>query len=306
MKSGEIGAGSMLSAVTARAAERRRPGCLLLFWDYDTQWGADRSRLPGGAKTWGRLEFEATDEVLCLLGGYSVPACFAVVGAAALPGERPYHDPAQIRRIHAAGHEVASHSFQHEWVPGLTRPALLDMLRHSKEALEDCVGAPVRTFVPPYNRPMDYAGALAFSLSERREATSERTDLSLLCGALGETGYRFCRVAYRSLPHRLLEYVMRRRIDRPNELIRITGITCARLNAPCGFDERAQAVLRTCADRGGVVIAWGHPHSLHSGNSQDLKHLVRFLGLAASLRREGRLKICRPMDLLSGTQALAA
>ena len=289
-----------------RRVDRERTGCLLLFWDYDTQWGADRSRLPGGPKPWGRLEFEATDELLRLLEEYAVAACFAVVGAAALPGERPYHDPTQIRQIHAAGHEVASHSFRHEWVPGLTRQALLDTLRHSKEVLEDCVGAPVRTFVPPYNRPMDYPGGLAFSLSERREASRERTGLRMLCDALGETGYGFCRVAYRSLHHHLLEYVMRRRIDRPNELIRISGITCARLNTPCGFDERARDVLRTCADRGGIVIAYGHPHSLHSGNPQDLKHLVRFLDLTASLRGEGRLKICRPMDLLSGTQALAA
>jgi hypothetical protein len=153
---------------------------------------------------------------------------------------------------------------------------------------------------------MDYPGGLSFSLSERREATRERTGLRALCDALGETGYGFCRVAYRSLQHRLLEYLMRRRIDSPNELTRISGITCARLNTPCGFDERARAVLRTSGDIGGIVIAYGHPHSLHSGNPQDLKHLVPFLDLAASLRREGRLEICRPMDLLSGTKVLAA
>jgi Polysaccharide deacetylase len=281
-------------------------GCLILFWDYDTQWGADRSRLPGGPKPWGRLEFDATDELLSCLGEYDVPACFAVVAAAALPGERPYHDPLQIKKIHAAGHEVASHSFQHEWVPGLGPRALIDTLRRSKEVLEDCVGAPVRTFVPPYNRPMDYPGAFAFSLSERREVLRDRTGLRMLCDALGETGYGFCRVAYRSLQHQLLEYVMRRRIDRPSELIRISGITCARLNTPCGFDERARDVLQNCAARGGVVIAWGHPHSLHSGNPQDLKHLVPFLDMASSLRRQGRLTICRPMDVLSRTQALAA
>ena len=31
---------------------------LIFFWDYDTQWGGDRSRLPGGRKEWGRLDFE--------------------------------------------------------------------------------------------------------------------------------------------------------------------------------------------------------------------------------------------------------
>src|ERR1700752_3269800 len=82
---------------------------VLFFWDYDTQWGADRSRANGGPKSWGEFEFENTDRILELHQEFGVNACFAVVGAAALPGERPYHDPNQIRRIHAAGHEVGSH-----------------------------------------------------------------------------------------------------------------------------------------------------------------------------------------------------
>src|SRR5262249_26670813 len=90
---------------------------LVVFWDYDTAWGADRSREPGGPKSWGPLEFEHTERLLELHAEHGVPACFAVVGAAALPGERPYHDPGQIRRIAAAGHEIGSHSFRHEWLP---------------------------------------------------------------------------------------------------------------------------------------------------------------------------------------------
>src|SRR5436189_6081791 len=133
----------------------KEPGTFVMFWDYDTQWGADRSRSGGGAKTWGHKEFENTERLLDLHGQFSVPACFAVVGAAALPGARPYHDPAQIRRIHAAGHEVASHSFRHDWLPALGRDALIETLRRSKETLEDCIGAPVTSFVPPFNQPYD-------------------------------------------------------------------------------------------------------------------------------------------------------
>src|SRR5438309_3867691 len=91
---------------------------LVFFWDYDTQWGGDRSRSPGGRKAWGAAEFENTELLLELHAAHDLPACFAVVGAAALPGERPYHDQAQIRRIACAGHEIASHGFEHEWLPG--------------------------------------------------------------------------------------------------------------------------------------------------------------------------------------------
>ena len=150
----------------------------------------------------GHLEFPGTDELLELHERFGVPACFAVVGAAALPGERPYHDPKQIRRIHAAGHEIASHAFKHEWLPGLDRRALLRTLRDSKDALEQCIGAPVVSFVPPFNQPFHYARGWSFSVSELREAGVHHTTLDRLCDALRETGYAFCRVAYAPLTER--------------------------------------------------------------------------------------------------------
>src|SRR5207253_6695103 len=94
---------------SARSA-RMSGGGLLLFWDYDTQWGGDRSRAGRGPQPWGALEFEETDRILDLLDAHGLRAAFAVVGAAALPGYRPYHDPVQVRRIHERGHEVGSHA----------------------------------------------------------------------------------------------------------------------------------------------------------------------------------------------------
>lgn len=274
------------------------PGTLLFFWDYDTQWGADRSRLAGGAKDWGHLEFTNTDELLDLHAEFDVPACFAVVGSAALPGERPYHDPGQVRRIHAAGHEVGSHSHRHEWLPRLGREALLETLRESKETLEQCIGAPVVTFVPPYNQPFDYAAGWSISLAERREAGSDRTGLARLCRSLRETGYRFCRVAYRPLPVRIAEYALGRRVDVPGQLTGIAGVTCVRLNAPCGFDGAPTRMLNRCAERGGVIVIYGHPHSLRSGNAQDVSQLVPFLRDVARLRRDGRIVTRLPRQLL--------
>ncbi|MGH7633973.1 MAG: polysaccharide deacetylase family protein, partial [Gemmatimonadaceae bacterium] len=145
----------------------RETPLVMVFWDYDTQWGADRSRSTQRSSDWGAREFPNTDRLLEVHARYNVPACFAVVGAAALPGARPYHDADQIRRIHGAGHEIASHSFRHEWLPGLGRDALRETLSSSKSALEQCIGAPVTTFVPPFNQPFDYASRWAFSVSER-------------------------------------------------------------------------------------------------------------------------------------------
>jgi hypothetical protein len=274
-----------------------RQGIIVCFYDYDTQWGADRSRSPGGPKQWGHRDFENTDALLELHAKYRVPACFAVVGAAALPGSRPYHDPQQIRAIHAAGHEIASHSFRHEWLPGLDRAALHETLRSSKQALEDCIGAAVTSFVPPFNQPFDYPAALAFSMSERREAGSERTDLSGLCRALAEEGYRFCRTSYKPWPVRLVEILMRRRLNRVSKVKRIEGITCLTMNAAVGFGDSALRIVRRCSERRTLGVAHAHPHSVRSGGPQDLRYLEVFLAEVARLRLSGSLEVRLPADL---------
>jgi hypothetical protein len=293
------------SSATAYSAgssgvKKPTPGTVLFFWDYDTQWGADRSRIPGRSRTWGHLEFENTERLLALHAEYDVPACFAVVGAAALPGERPYHDPQQIRRIHEAGHEIASHSFSHDWLPGVGSKQLRATLAWSKDALEQCIGAPVRTFVPPYNQPFDYAARWSFSLSERTAAGSDRVDLGRLCDALCAAGYQVCRVSYRPMYVRLAEVLVGRRLDRPVRPESIGGMTCIRLNTPGGFDQDSQAVVERCVGRGGSAVVHGHPHSLHSGNSQDERWLTPFLQHVRNLRAQGLLRIGLPGQLEEG------
>jgi hypothetical protein len=268
---------------------------ILIFWDYDTQWGADRSRMVGGPKAWGPLEFENSERLLELHAEYGLPACFAVVGAAALPGERPYHAPDQIRRIHDAGHEVASHSHRHEWLPALNRRALRETLRSSKDSLEQCIGAPVTSFVPPWNQPFDFPSRLSISLTERREAGRGRTDLKTLLSELRETGYRFCRVAYRSLHERLADRLFGRS-DPPGRTESISGITCVRLNG-FGFARGATALVDRCVERGGIAVTYAHPHSLKSGDAQDESHLVPFLKKVRDLQRQGALEVVLPRDL---------
>lgn len=274
------------------------PARVLFFWDYDTQWGADRSRNPHRIPDWGGLEFANTELVLEAHARYCIPACFAVVGAAALPGERPYHDPGQIRRIHAAGHEVGSHSFLHEWLPGLGGEKLRETLRCSKDALEQCIGADVTTFVPPYNQPFDHARGWSFSLSERRAVRHDRIDVVRLCAALREAGYDFCRLGDRALPLRLADYVAGGELHRPGQLDTIEGIRCLRINTPCGFSSKARQVIERHLGRGGFWVLYGHPHSVSDAeSSQSLGMLEATLEAVEGWRREGRVECVLPRDL---------
>lgn len=279
-----------------------RPGRLLMFYDYDTQWAADRSRSPGGPKRWGADEFEATDRILELHAEFDIPACFAVVGAAALEGGRPYHDPQQIRRIHALGHEVASHAFRHEWIPGLGRPALLETLRRSRDALEQCTGAAVTTFVPPFNQPFDLPRRGAFSLSERRQVPGrDRIGIPDLCRALAEVGYRVSRISYRAAHLQAVERLTGRRCESPTRPVVVEGVLCARLNTPCGFADDTMTMLERCAREGGLAVVYAHPHSLRAGNSQDERYLIPFLARVRELRAAGRLAAIQPRDLTAAS-----
>lgn len=276
---------------------KRLPARVLFFWDYDTQWGADRSRNPTRTPDWGALEFPNTDLVLEAHARHGIPACFAVVGAAALPGERPYHDPAQIRRIHEEGHEVASHSFRHEWLPALGGEELRETLRTSKDALEQCIGAEVSTFVPPYNQPFDLARRGSISLSERRAVRRHRTDIGRLCTALAETGYRFCRVAYRPLAMRLAALAGRHQLT-GSALETIHGIVCVRLNTPGGFGPEIRRAIESDED-GRLWVLYGHPHSVRMKESaQSLCALERTLGYIAEWRCEGRIRCTLPRELI--------
>jgi hypothetical protein len=278
----------------------------MIFWDYDTQWAGDRWRAGQGPMNLGELEFANTDRLLELHAEYDVPACFAVVGSAALPGTRPYHDPDQVRRIHAAGHEIASHSHRHEWLPGLDRASLLETLRASKDALEQCVGSQVTSFVPPFNQPYDYPQGGAFCFSERREAGRTRTDLRSLCQALKETGYAFCRMVYRPMHLWLIERLFHTRLDRPTRPEMIAGVTCVQLNAPCGFAGGSVAMVDRCVREGGMVVVYGHPHSLHKGTPQDERWLVPFLEHVQELSRQGVLEVRLPRECVRSAQPAEA
>jgi hypothetical protein len=271
---------------------------IFFFWDYDTQCGADRSRTSGGPKNWGHLEFKNTDRLLELHARYEIPACFAVVGSAALPGARPYHDPAQIRRIHASGHEIASHSFRHEWLPGLNSRELRETLSSSKDALEQCIGEPVLSFVPPFNQPFDYAQGWSFSFAERREVKSERTDLRRLCATLFETGYRFCRVAYQPLHQKIFEKITGGLYPRDAEAEKIQNLVCLPLNTKGGFRGDTMNQVWRCIRKQTDVVVYGHPHSISSGNAQDEKWLLPFFEQIRHLANEGLIRPTLPREII--------
>jgi polysaccharide deacetylase family protein (PEP-CTERM system associated) len=84
-----------------------------------------------------------TNLLLDLLARHGATGTFFVVGW--LADRRPE----LVRRIAAAGHEIASHSWWHRRVPTLTAAEFREDLRRTKARLEEISGQPVRGFRAP-------------------------------------------------------------------------------------------------------------------------------------------------------------
>jgi polysaccharide deacetylase family protein (PEP-CTERM system associated) len=81
--------------------------------------------------------------LLEFLDGRTIKATFFIVGQIAV--ERP----ALVRAIHLAGHEVASHSWEHKRIMSLTPASFREDTRRSKDVLEQTIGARVWGYRAP-------------------------------------------------------------------------------------------------------------------------------------------------------------
>jgi polysaccharide deacetylase family protein (PEP-CTERM system associated) len=89
-----------------------------------------------------RLE-SSTRWLLDQLDQADVKATFFIVGQIAR------HNPGLIRSISRAGHEVASHGWDHRRLHNLTPASFREDVRRSKEALEQLTGQPVKGYRAP-------------------------------------------------------------------------------------------------------------------------------------------------------------
>ena len=91
-------------------------------------------------KDWLEMEYRAessTEKLLAMFAARNVHATFFILGWV---GRR---SPELIRRIHAAGHEIACHGMSHQLVYRQTPDVFAAETRDSKHMLEDIIGQPV-------------------------------------------------------------------------------------------------------------------------------------------------------------------
>jgi polysaccharide deacetylase family protein (PEP-CTERM system associated) len=84
------------------------------------------------------------DRLLGLMARYDVTATCFVLGRVA------EEHPSLVKRIHAAGHEIATHGYSHAKIYALTPERFRRELRHSIDLLQELTGEPVLGHRAPY------------------------------------------------------------------------------------------------------------------------------------------------------------
>jgi peptidoglycan/xylan/chitin deacetylase (PgdA/CDA1 family) len=267
-----------------------------IIWDYDAAIGQVNASYPYNFHEENLLhEIENVERILEHGRKYKTPMTFAVTGFAAEEGHFPYHVPQQIRRIYEDGHEIASHSWRHEWFPYLTREQAVRSLRRSKMALEKCIGiqGKVTGFVPPFSRPMSWYSRGAVSLGDRVFGPwYPGASLGSLLALVEEAGYRWCRVTYRPLVNRIL-----RSGQEPRRFQRHGGLWCVPQHTT-GFGSKAIALLRALHGTGGTLVVTGHPLGLSLPHEENLRKLVEFLERVSEMREDGAVAISTVEDVV--------
>ena len=190
--------------VLRRLQKKYMAPVIAISFDYDSPAGYRESfhmrDFPANA------DYEGTNILLKVLQDHDVKVTFGIVGQAALPGEKWNHCQEQIRAIRQVGHEIASHSMTHRYLPAMRGPELLEEVAASKRALEECIGSSVQGFIPPFNRPSHFPERGAFSLSEVLGLGGRgrgRQSVGTMLEALSTAGFGWSRVSFESKYYQL-------------------------------------------------------------------------------------------------------
>lgn len=176
---------------------------IILIWDFDGPIGQINSTYPYNFSFENfEAEIENVHYILKKLEEYNIKSCFAITGFSAEEGKYPYVFPDLINEIASNGHEIASHSWRHEWTPIFMKKQIEKSLIRSKKSLEKAINykQDVIGFVPPHNRPMTWIRKGAFSIGDRGLFPFFKMgDTQSLIDVLGETNYKWIRIAHQNL-----------------------------------------------------------------------------------------------------------
>lgn len=209
---------------------------IIITWDLDGFIGALNATIPYNYHfEYHEKELESVRKSLRLLRENNIKTTYAITGFSAEEGQYPYTFPTLISEITQHGHEVASHSWRHEWIPLHTKTQIQKSLKRSKIALEKIVGREnsVLGFVPPHNRPATWIRKGAYSFGDRGLfPLFHLGDLSNLITLLKTESYKWIRI----IRNPILSKFRRKKRIRQQKVYNHRGILVLE-NHYAGFDQ---------------------------------------------------------------------
>jgi peptidoglycan/xylan/chitin deacetylase (PgdA/CDA1 family) len=265
---------------------------LYIIWDFDSAMGQINSTYPYNYHE--KLiykEIENVEKILEYSSNNNVPMIFAITGFAAERGLYPFHIPDLIKEIHLSGHEIASHSWRHEWLPFLELEQIVRTLNRSKLILEECIGEKnsIKGFVPPFSRPMTWLKKGAFSIGDRAIGPNFKgNDIQKIIPLVIDSGYSWMRTSYRTLLEKIFQ------VDNPRNLERRwhneNGLACVPNNY-VGFDEKAINLIDLAIRIKRDIIISAHPSALSRSGSENIENFKLFIDFVIEKQFQKKINI---------------
>jgi len=266
----------------------------MIIWDYDSALGQINSTMPYNFRFRPIYEeIENVKYILSVAKNSDIKMTFACLGFAAEESAYPFGNPDQIKKIFDEGHEIASHSWRHEWFPFLTEKQIFKSLERSKSALEKCIGKEdiVKGFVPPHSRPMSWYKKFSFSLGDRSIYPIHKGgDTGYIIKQLSLLNYKWCRVlkSYKSVWEKVLgssdeEQFIFSKWEIHDDVICVP-------QHYTGFDKPAIKYLEKAIEKNEALVIVGHPAALSREKEESLFHFNNFIEEVCKYKMNGRLE----------------
>ncbi|MEO8210816.1 MAG: polysaccharide deacetylase family protein [bacterium] len=279
------------------------PGTLLIIWDYDSALGQINSTMPYNFKYSPIYEeIENVEYILKVGREHDIKMTFACLGFAAEAGILPFNNPGQIKKIFDEGHEIASHSWRHEWFPLLMEKQIQKSLERSKYILENCIDSKdaVKGFVPPHSRPMSWYKKFSFSLGDRAVYPFHKgSDMDYILNRLSVLNYNWCRVLVKYKPVWVKMFGNSNEDSYSFSRWEIHhGVVCVPQHYT-GFDEPAINYLKLAIQKNETVVIVGHPAGLSREKSESLNNFNNFIEEVNKYISSGKLNVTTVSDYIN-------
>lgn len=263
---------------------------IVLIWDFDGPIGQVNATLP--YKFSHDVMIEELVQVryaLKKLKEFNVKSCFAITGFSAERGMEPFNFPALINDIQEHGHEIASHSWKHEWTPLFSEKQIRLSFQRSKVALEQRQN--VIGFVPPHNKPATWVRRGAYSLEDRGLwPLFKMGDLDNVFNLLRSTGYKWMRIAHNPLKYKL--GISKR--SNTGRIYTYRGLLILE-NHYTGFDKKVCDIIESSDNEHYIISA--HPAMLAKDESKK-ESSIHFEAFLEQFSNRMDIEFVKPIDLI--------